>query len=593
MTEPQIVPRNLTARMGYRVPGNPATSRPEDAVGNCFPGLELDVRNLDRRFFPGLVFDFVARDDIYADYDQPLRFGARLSFIDVVNDPDVQGSSPLAVQLNNALQGDAGTALSIGEWYIDWIEQDGHRLMMSSTAADGSSQAFDGLYVWRIVRGLEPLRREPADHDHPVTLGMRCRTVGSAAAPVELVGWRRRFTDPSTGVISLAFQPGEMLQSLCSPWQHDFRDCGCHYWAANHPDVVTGEVMPGEPLLPDGSPANPELANTPIDWLRADRRREMAGAMGSYVVLNRPFQMDHYQINRTWQQLSVVIQGAEIGAVWSPPDDVDARPYGSAAEMAEVIRTRLAPTELTLALEYLYARSSVVDPATLPPDAPETLHDDAVFIRHFILLTAVSEMQHLRFANQLLWGLFDSGRVTDPPFVPVLAPSMTVPTPNRDAPWRPAELRPLTMDVLDDFIAIEHPRAEIDHSWSRVVATLRHTSYPAHLVELAERVARDGNDHYSRFRDIRAVLRAAYGHADPAPWLRPLRVATPIEAGDAIAMFHVILDRLRSAYDRQAQGHYEKSGPAVVEARAAMDQLLLASDALAAQGLGVPYWTSQ
>ena len=35
----------------------------DDAVANCYPGLELDVRNLDRRFFPGLVIDFVARDD--------------------------------------------------------------------------------------------------------------------------------------------------------------------------------------------------------------------------------------------------------------------------------------------------------------------------------------------------------------------------------------------------------------------------------------------------------------------------------------------------------------------------------------------------
>src|SRR5215470_9056146 len=48
----KIFPRNLTAQADYLVPGNPVISRPEDAVANCFPGLELDVRNLDRRFFP-------------------------------------------------------------------------------------------------------------------------------------------------------------------------------------------------------------------------------------------------------------------------------------------------------------------------------------------------------------------------------------------------------------------------------------------------------------------------------------------------------------------------------------------------------------
>src|SRR4051794_34912163 len=55
----KIFPRNLTAQAAYLVPGNPVVTRPEDAVANCFPGLELDIRNLDRRFFPGLVFNFV------------------------------------------------------------------------------------------------------------------------------------------------------------------------------------------------------------------------------------------------------------------------------------------------------------------------------------------------------------------------------------------------------------------------------------------------------------------------------------------------------------------------------------------------------
>ena len=48
-----IKPRNRTARAAGVV-GNPASARLDAAVGNCFPGLELDVRNLDGRFFPGL-----------------------------------------------------------------------------------------------------------------------------------------------------------------------------------------------------------------------------------------------------------------------------------------------------------------------------------------------------------------------------------------------------------------------------------------------------------------------------------------------------------------------------------------------------------
>ena len=33
-------------------------------------------------------------------------------------------------------------------------------------------------------------------------------------------------------------KPGELTQSLCSPWQHDYRDCVCFYWASSRPDFV-------------------------------------------------------------------------------------------------------------------------------------------------------------------------------------------------------------------------------------------------------------------------------------------------------------------------------------------------------------------
>jgi hypothetical protein len=37
-------------------------------------------------------------------------------------------------------------------------------------------------------------------------------------------------------------QPGELTQSLCSPWQNDYRECACYYWAASRPDYVNVEV---------------------------------------------------------------------------------------------------------------------------------------------------------------------------------------------------------------------------------------------------------------------------------------------------------------------------------------------------------------
>ena len=83
MTE-KIFPRNLTARAERRVTGNPDSTRLESGVANCFPGLEFDHRNLDRRFFPGLVFDFNSNS---GPADLP-RTGARLVQVDT-GDPDL------------------------------------------------------------------------------------------------------------------------------------------------------------------------------------------------------------------------------------------------------------------------------------------------------------------------------------------------------------------------------------------------------------------------------------------------------------------------------------------------------------------------
>ena len=129
-------------------------------------------------------------------------------------------------------------------------------------------QPLDGLVVWRLVRCLEAgpvriklVRRAGASTDggtvHP--------------AEIELAGWRRKFVAPNTGVLSQAYEPGELSQSLCSPWQHDFRDCGCHYWASNHPDLVLAEDRLDEQELMSGLSADPSRAITRIDWLRSDR----------------------------------------------------------------------------------------------------------------------------------------------------------------------------------------------------------------------------------------------------------------------------------------------------------------------------------
>ena len=64
----------------------------------------------------------------------------------------------------------------------------------------------------------------------------------------------RHFFDQETGpdgqvqrraVIARSLvQPGDLTQSLCSPWQNDYRECACFYWAASRPDYVNIEPSP-------------------------------------------------------------------------------------------------------------------------------------------------------------------------------------------------------------------------------------------------------------------------------------------------------------------------------------------------------------
>ena len=53
-------------------------------------------------------------------------------------------------------------------------------------------------------------------------------------------------------------QTGELTQSLCSPWQSDYRECACFYWAATRPDYVNVEAAQ------DGASAG-------SNWMQRDR----------------------------------------------------------------------------------------------------------------------------------------------------------------------------------------------------------------------------------------------------------------------------------------------------------------------------------
>jgi hypothetical protein len=491
-----------------------------------------------------------------------------------LGEPERSLVEPLAGPLLAALTGDQGDSLASGEWYIDWIEQSGRHLGMMQVMPDGSKSGLDGLFVWRLVRGLER---------GPVTIALTRRD--QPAPPVTLHGWRRFFTNTRTGVISEAYQPGELTQALCSPWQHDFRDCSCHYWAANRPDIVHVAIAPGEPVLPDREARDPERAMMRVDWMRAEHTREATGAALNTMPVNRPYQMDDYQINRTWQDLNIVIGNTEIGARYVPQTADAAEPYASADELAAALRT-LAPVEMTLAIEYLYARFSLLTAEEAAGSPWAELAQDVTFARDMLMLTAGSEMQHLRWTNELLWKLAEARLIKE--YTPVLTPSETVPS-VKGKP-RPRRLCRLTDEILRDFIAVESPKGKLEADYARTVATLRTPTYPAHLSELAGRIVSDGLQHYTRLRDVRSAL-ARYSEAEPLyPYVRELKLGTPEQAKAALAAHGEITTKLSSAYSLLARGAFADAGSLITKARRAMDALLVEGEGLAKQRIGIPFW---
>ncbi|WP_375757712.1 hypothetical protein [Corallococcus exercitus] len=275
----KIEPRNLTAQLNHRAVGNPASSLPDSAISNSFPGLEFDFRNLWRRMFEGIVMSensnyvVAVEDDRYAGVlkHRMLRVDG-LPLVTTVKGPQMPGADPSTL---GTTQNPSATAFM--EWSNAlmrlWSKQ-GELVTCDFTltpAPDDAPIPADGKMLSHQLK----LRKVFATPEHPGS------AQGVALNP-ELL------------------RPGELTQGLCSPWQNDYRECACYYWAASRPDYVN--VQPG----PDGRSQGD-------NWMQKQRT-------GDYVADNRKdsrlFSYD--DLFEKWQSLlRFQVQGRDADA--SPP----------------------------------------------------------------------------------------------------------------------------------------------------------------------------------------------------------------------------------------------------------------------------------
>jgi len=236
-----------------------------------------------------------------------------------------------------------------------------------------------------------------------------------------------------------------------------------------------------------------------------------------------------------------------------------------------------------------------------------------------LLLIATSEMLHLRWANQLLWELNGD----NPGHSPALDIATLVPGLPRDKPdaggktasvgMNPPEMRPIG-EAIGDFIAAESPSGTIEGQYAKVLALLRH-GVPAHTVEtgpgqtehhgrrdfspeligLVERVMADGVTHYSRFREIKALLDRP--HAQPL--VRKLRHledgetlrVTPVSGNPQMinhATFVRLYEEIISALDDAYSAGRVEDRDYIIRARQAMMEIDVLATQFASQGVAVP-----
>jgi hypothetical protein len=216
--KPPVEPRNLSAQLSYRGRGNPPVSHPSSAISNCFPGLEFDFRAIWRRSFVGILLsennNYVvkAEDPQFKDLE-----GCRLLKI-AGNPVSVLTSGPIFPgSIDTLSTGGNPDSVAFMEWSNNLAQifgKQGQKVSCEFTASPSKNEVLPG---------------NPDVKTKTIDLEVRAifENVDVGSGPEKLA------------VLAEALvEPGELSQGLCSPWQNDYRECACYYWAASRPDYI-------------------------------------------------------------------------------------------------------------------------------------------------------------------------------------------------------------------------------------------------------------------------------------------------------------------------------------------------------------------
>jgi hypothetical protein len=236
VAEHKLTPKNLSAQISYEAKGNPISSRPVTSVANCCPGLEVDFRAVWRRMFRGIEL---------REYDNSV-IKMEDGWDTVIGRAEGSTLEPIDLTRHRLLRvvlptGDDGKLMMMTPmWGPASSDTEGKILLTTGKNPSGLAPMEWSNALARVLRYKgRPVRcdftAEPAAEQQPLSEDPRNYISFSCMV--------RSFFDGDTAVISTELaEPGELTQGLCSPWQNDFRECSCYYWASARPDYVNVDL---------------------------------------------------------------------------------------------------------------------------------------------------------------------------------------------------------------------------------------------------------------------------------------------------------------------------------------------------------------
>jgi hypothetical protein len=271
MSARRIEARNLAAQLHYAGRGSPPSSHPSSAISNAYPGLEMDFRNVWKHIFAGIELhessNLVVAVEPGCDELAVLATGYRLIGVNaqpvtmtVVGPPKTGGPpAPLPDTTCNE------TAMP-----LEWSNALAAILHQAEPRIRGT---FQSITDHSVTLEFWLQRREFFDREPSGDGGLRAAIAKPLAAP------------------------GELSQSFCSPWQNDYRECACFYWASNRPDFVNVEARTG------GTAGG-------HNWMQRDRTTETPK---TYIVddWQDPRLVTHLELFTEWEKALRFVIGGE------------------------------------------------------------------------------------------------------------------------------------------------------------------------------------------------------------------------------------------------------------------------------------------